>query len=159
MKVNGRKVEGPKPQVIPIPREGGDLIFKAQAVLDYTTFEQLCPIPEVPHILKKGADKATPDNEDPDYIKAMTIRGLRRFQWMVMKSLEATEGGIEWDTVKSNEPATWDNMEKELQSSGLSALELSKIYDAVMIANGMSEDLLREARERFIKGESSKDQA
>ena len=70
-------------------------------------------------------------------------------KWMLLKSLDATEG-IEWEKVKVSEPATWDLLEEELKDSGLNEVEIMRLYQAMMKVNSLDEEYLEEARERFF---------
>ena len=149
MKMNGKKIEGPSVEVVVIPRDSGDLVFKCQAILDYEVFEKILPEPQPPTIILKGQKVGHPDFEDIDYKKELTDRSYKRFQWMILKSLEATDG-LEFETVSLNDPSTWNNLESELKSSGLSPVEIGLIYQGVTHANGMNEDKLKQARERFF---------
>ena len=41
MKIEGHEFKGPRTAIIPIPREDKDIIFKAQAILDFKELEAL----------------------------------------------------------------------------------------------------------------------
>ena len=68
---------------------------------------------------------------------------------MILKSLEATEG-LEWETVKMDDPETWLNYEKELKDSGLSPIEVGRIVGICMSANGLDERKMEAARDAFL---------
>lgn len=151
MKIKGREIKGPNIETIVIPR-GDDvedyLVFRAQAVLDYTEFDALCPRPTPPvKIVKGGARVADPDA--PPFIEARKNYNIRRFSWMVLKSLEATEG-LEWETIEFGNPATWENYEKEFKDGGLTDGEIAAIVTAVLTANSMNTEKLDQAREAFL---------
>jgi len=149
MKLNGKKLEGPAIETVVLPRENGDLVFKCQAILDYTEFEQLVKEPVPPMITRRGEKVPTADPTDPTYKKAQQAYALKRFSWMIMKSLEATPA-LEWETVKANDPSSWENIEKELKDAGLTGAEVGRIFVAATTANGLNEERIKEARARFF---------
>lgn len=151
MKLKGKKIEGPNIETIVIPR-GSDpenyLVFKAQAVLDFSEFDALCPRPEPPVKLLKGG-KRTIDKEAPTFQTAANLWGMRRFAWTVIKSLEATED-LEWETVDFGNPDSWSNYEQELHDAGFTIAEMNLLLDGVMTANSMNSEKLDQAREAFL---------
>ncbi len=148
MKIKGKKIEGVNVEIIPIPRgDGDDIIFKARAVQDMGPFEKMCPMPKPPLRKIDGVD--VPQLKDKNYLKAMERRGEQRMAWMILTSLEATEG-LEWEDVKVNDPSTWLKLESELKSSGFSAVETQRITAGVVNANALSEEKIEAARERFL---------
>ena len=148
MKIQGQVIAGPNIETIIIPRGDSQLVFRAKAILDYTDFEKLCPMPEPPK-------RSYPDGrvvlnvEDPKFKKKLDEHGSLRFAWMVLKSLEATEG-LEWETVNLEDPSTWANYETEFKSAGISDVESSRIARGVMIANCLDDDKVEQARQRFL---------
>lgn len=150
MKINGRKIEGPCVEIVAFPRDGGDIVFKAQAVLDYSVFESLCPRPAPPKMRKRGSRTEVPDLEDKSFLTALEEWGRRRIDWMVLESLRATEG-LEWETVDYNKPDTWKNYEEELKKSGFSPAEINILNNAALTANSLNETKLNEARDRFLR--------
>lgn len=148
MRLNGKKIEGPMVETVVIPRQSEDLVFKCKAVLDYETFDKLVPEPQPPTITLRNK-KPTPDLNDVEYIKAVADRNLKRFQYMILNSILATEN-LEFETVDVNKPDTWINMEKELKDSGLTPSEIGTLYQGAADANGMNEEKLKEARARFF---------
>lgn len=147
MKIKGQRLSAPSVAVIPVIRNNEEYIFQVQPVLDYTDFETLCPHPKAP-ILKKPSGEVS-DVTDPAYIKLMEKWAQKMTSWMMIKSLEATEG-LEWETVKLNEPDTWVLWDKELMDSGLTARELNKLVLAIMDVCGLNEAKVEEARQRFL---------
>ena len=59
MKLHGQKIEGPNVEIIVIPRGGDkeDIVLQAQAVLDTTPFDKLCPVPTAPEKILKGGKR------------------------------------------------------------------------------------------------------
>lgn len=150
MKLAGKTIEGPNTETIVIPRTDGreSIVFKAKAVLDYDDFDAACPRPTPPiRMLKGGIREANP--EDPRFKAAIEDWGTKRMNWMVIKSLNATEG-LEWDTVKLSEPNTWNKLDEEFKTAGFSSIEVGRIRQGVFVANCLDEAKLDEARESFL---------
>lgn len=148
MKLNGQKVEGPNVEVIVIPRSDRNLVFKAQAVLDYEDFDKLCPIPTPPPILKPGGVKSF-NPEDPKYKEALDDWATKKTNWLVLKSLSATET-LEWDKVNLSDPDTWDKYQEEFKESGLTPPEVSQILSKVWKVNGLNNELIEQATKSFL---------
>jgi hypothetical protein len=164
MKLNGRKNLSPSNQVVALPRDAfededgnlvpGDLIFKLRAVPSMKDFETHCPKPEPPKKLVVGGDYV--DNEDsPQYIQELEDYGDKRIAFMMLKSLEATEG-LEWDKVKLEDHTTWSMWKDELLSAGLAEMEIQRLTIGMMRANSLDEAHIEEARSRFLDMESRK---
>lgn len=148
MKIAGRKLEGPNIETVVIPRQDGDIVFKCQAVLSYDDFEKLCPMPTPPEVLKPGGVQSF-NTEDPKYVEAVQKYSEQRTSYMVLQSLSATEG-LEWGTVKMDDPSTWDNYTDEMAKAGLSDAECARIIHTVTSANGLNQKRIDEATERFL---------
>jgi phosphoribosylanthranilate isomerase len=153
MKINGFVVTGPQTEVVVIPRGEVELVIRAQAVLDYTDFDKLNPIPKPP--VKMLAGGVTQENvEDPKYKERLSAWAQQKTDWMIIKSLSATEC-IEWETVKMDQPDTWKNYRDELESV-FTPDELSKIMEAVLVATGLTQSKIEEATKRFLATQGSK---
>lgn len=153
MKIHGEKIEGPNVEVVVIPRLNKEIVFKAQAVLDYTAFDALCPTPEPPVTVFKDGRKAR-NPEDPDFAKDLDKWATLRTHWTFLKSLSATEG-LTWDSVDFSKPDTWSLYQKELQESGFSPAELSRIMQAVTNACGLNQSKIDEATSRFLASQAA----
>lgn len=154
MKLHGKKISGPEVEILVIPRKSGDLVFKAQSVLDYTAFEALCPVPKPPETLRPGGIRSR-NLESSEFLKALDDWAEKRTHWMILKSLEATPN-LEWEEVKMDDPVTWKNYESELRSAGLSALEITRILSLVTGVCGLDQKKIDEATERFLAGQAAK---
>ena len=152
MKIKGKKLDGPSIEVVVIPRQSGELVFKAQAVLDYTDCDKLNPMPQPPKKLLAGGE-VQENVEDPKYIEAVDQWATRKFYWMLLKSLEATDG-LEWETVKLNKPETWELYKTEMQAAGLSPGEIARIEMCVTDACGLNQTKIDEATKRFLAGQA-----
>ena len=151
MKIHGKKISGPNIEVVVFPRNDGDIVFKAQAVLDYTEFDKLNPMPEAPTIMRRGG-VLSKDTTDAKYIAAIDAWSESRTHFMVLKSLEATPG-LEWETVKMPVPDTWNLYQQELNDSGFSPAEMARIVNCVVDACGLNQKKIDEATERFLAGQ------
>lgn len=151
MKIQDRVISGPNVEIIAIPRGNGekDIILKAQAILDKSEFNRLCPMPKPKVRIARGNIRQE-DTTNPVYKQALVDYNKQSFAWMVIESLKATSG-LTWDTVIDNEPSTWGNYEKELRESGFSEIEIIRITQGVMVANCLSEERVDEARNRFFQ--------
>ena len=149
MKIKGKKIEGPNVEIIAIPRAmGDDIILFAQAVLDMSPFEQICPVP-VPPMKKIAGGEQVPNLQDKEYLKSIENLSTKRLAWMVLTSLQATEG-LEWETVDLSDPNTWELFRKELKDSGFSDIEVNRIIAGVISVNALNDDKIEAARERFL---------
>lgn len=153
MKINGKTVSGPQTEVVVIPRGEDELVIRAQAVLDFTDLEKLNPQPQPPFKILKGGE--TQQNvEDVDYLTKISEWAQQKTDWMILKSLSATEDLV-WDTVKMDDPTTWKNYRKELEATFTPA-ELSKILEVVMTACGLNQSKIEEATKRFLATQAAK---
>ena len=150
MKINGKKIEGPNVEIIPIPRSmGEDIIFQAQAVLDMEPFESMCPTP-VPPMKKLASGESIPNLQDKGYLKSIENLSTKRLAWIVLTSLQATEN-LEWETVDLSDHNTWGLFRKELHESGFSDIEINRIVAGCISANALNDDKIEAARERFLR--------
>ncbi|MEA2036320.1 MAG: hypothetical protein U9O94_02345 [Nanoarchaeota archaeon] len=155
MKYKGQVVKGKNQEIIPIPREGGDIIFIANAVKSWDEFENLVPEPEVPVLLKPGGKKVE-DKNDPQYKKAVDKYNELRTHYIVLTSIKDTPD-VEWETVDFGKPETWHNYRQELLDSDFSDIEIGRIMVGVMRANSLDENMIDEARSNFLHGQQGSD--
>ena len=151
MKLNGKTITGPKPEVIVIPKGSDEFVFKAIPVLSYDEFDKLCPTPLPPEKILPGGEKQL-DITDKDYNEKLTDWASKKNAWMVITSLSATEG-IEWDTIEMDDPETWNNYIKELQQA-FTDNECNLIYNLVLCACGLNQEKIDEATKRFLAGQA-----
>lgn len=151
MRIKGKEITGPNIEIIPIIRQDGPIYFKAKAVVDYEPFYKLCPAPKPPMMIKRGAGKV-PDLENKNYKLQMEQYNALHTHWIIVTSLRETEG-LEWDTVDYNKSETWENYKVEFKNAGFTELEIGRIIQGVMSANGLDESKLEEARQRFLAGQ------
>ncbi|MEK0324896.1 MAG: hypothetical protein QQN63_04250 [Nitrosopumilus sp.] len=148
MKIHGRTFSGPDVVPVVIPRSDGDVVFMCQAVLTFDDFEALCPVPEPPQILKPGNVRSS-DPSDSKYLEALDAWGLKRTNWMILKSLEATDG-LEWEQINMSDPETWDKFRTELSDCGFTIGEIGRLVQGVTEACGLNQERIDEATQRFL---------
>lgn len=150
MKVKGKTIEQPAEEVIVFPRKNGNVVFTAKPVGNYDDFLKVCPEPQAKKIMKPGG-AVSEDVESPEYKKELDIWAERKVHWMILKSLSATEG-LEWETVDMSKPETYGNYVKELEESGITPLEVSRLFEIVQISCGLNQDKIDEATKAFLAG-------
>lgn len=160
MRINGKTIERKDCEIIVFPRREGRIVIKAKPVLDYEDFNNLCPKPEPPSVMKPGG-KVFRNIEDKKYNEELGEWASKRVLWQVLESLKATEG-LEWDEIKLDDSDTWLKLPEELKAAGFSDIERNKIFETVFMASGLSEARIEEATKSFLaemqetpEGESS----
>lgn len=155
MKIGGREIKGPMEEVIVLPRGEGedDIVFKAKAVLDAKRYRELCPEPKPRKMIKRGVGEVD-DLDNPSYKAAVDEHNKLYTAFLVIESLKSTEG-LEWDTVDDEDPSTWQNYEEDLKNAGFSDFERARILAGVMAANALNENTIKQARERFFRGQEA----
>lgn len=131
-----------------LPRGDSQIVFRATGLRDMEEFNKVCPQPQPPG--RRTREGFVPNMNDPTYQQVMTEWGKKRFGYMLVKSLEASE--IEWDTVNLADPRTWLNWEEDLRNGGLTQIEVNRVAALVLEANALDEEKLTKARERFLLG-------
>jgi hypothetical protein len=152
MKYKGKKLEGRNVEVLVLPRSGENIVFKAEAIPNYEEFEKLIAEPQPPEILKPGGVKEKNVN-DPKYKEELTKFATTKTNYVVIKSLQATEY-LEWETVDITKPETWEKWRGELEEAGFTEIEIMRIVQTVTKANALDDDMLEEARQSFLLEES-----
>ena len=148
MKIGGVEVSRCE-EVLVLPRMGGDLVFRAAAVISMEEFDAVCPKPEPPvRITKNGKE---PNLTADSYVKMLQNWSEQRYAWMCIKSL--TPSDIEWEKVKMDKPTTWPLWVEELQEAGISSTEMNRVQNLILEANALNEAKLKEARESFLRGQ------
>ncbi len=149
MKIRGKKISGANEVVIVIPRASDeDIVLKARAVLNMAAFEEMCPVPNPPTRLMANGD-TVPNLKDPGYLKSCSRYSITRLSWIVLNSLQATEG-LEWEKVDLGDSNTWDSFRDEFKEAGLSDIEINRVVAECINVNALNEEKIEEARERFL---------
>jgi len=146
MRFNNETISKPKPTKIVVYRDP-PLILWADAVLDYSEFEELAPEPRPP-ITKNIKTGITRTNvTDSVYVKRVEEHNKLRVNWLVFTSLQATPELV-FETVDSRDPTTWDNAQIELAEC-FTPYEVGEIVSGVMDANAPSKESYEEALANF----------
>jgi len=148
MKLKGKR-PGVHVELIVLPREDGDLVFRIRALESFEEFENLCPPPKPPAKILPGG-KRVEDPTDSAYLDLCQEWGTKRFAYMVIKGLTDGTPDLEWETVKLSDNTTWPKFREELIQSGLCDTEVNRLVSATMVANCLSERAIEEARKRFL---------
>jgi len=152
MRIKGKKITGANREIIAIPRgDGDDIVFIAEAVLDHKPFDKLCPVPK-PR-LKKIDGEDVPDFKDKNYNAKIVKYSEKKTAWLILTSLKATPE-LEWEQVDLDDPSTWLLFRQELNSSGFSDLEVNRIINGSLTAQGLNEARIEQARDSFLLRES-----
>lgn len=157
MKLNGQKVELPKPKPVIVPRgPGEDLIFYAGLVVDEQPFDAVCPMPQAPWKTVKGGESYR-DASNMKYKETLDKYYDRKTNWMILESLKATPDLV-WETVDYDNPETWGNFRGELEQS-LTPHEQMELINKVIHANAITETMRKEAFARFTRREAEQAQS
>lgn len=148
MKVGGVPIDGPKKVVLVLPRDSGDLVFTFVAVTDDGEFDKLYPAPIPPKTFLTATQETKSDYDDADYQRRSLEHQRARNGWVFLKSIESSN--IEWDSVKMSDPATFDKWDQDFRKAGLSINEVNHIWLHYLKANVLTDDMLNEARNRFL---------
>jgi len=151
MKYAGKKFESRPIEVVVIPRQGFDVIFKAHSVKNYEKFDKLCPAPLPPKVLKPGGITVS-NVEDSVYLEQVSKWSEYKTTWMILESLKATPE-IVWETVDYLKPETWANWEVELTDDGFSQAEIARIVQIVIDACGLNQEKIDKATKDFLAGQ------
>ena len=159
MKLNGKRLSVLREEVLVLPRKGTvntedgsenteDIVFKFRPVASWDDFYTLCPAPKPPQGMVPGGLMKTVD-DDPAYIVAMNQHSMLQRKWFVITSIGATDG-LEFEKVKTGDPTTWGHFDKEMLESGLTPIELAKIYETAYRINTLNDEALEEAKKSFL---------
>lgn len=151
MKIAGKKLSEASKVNIVLPRTDGDIVLIAKGITSYKEFMDICPIPKPP-VIKTPKGETKLDITDEAYVELRNKWAEKKTAWMIIKSLEDTPG-LEWETVKSDDPDTYLNYLEELQNSGFTEAELNRIMDKILLANGINAEMIEEAEKRFLAGQ------
>jgi len=146
MIINGIKLQAPEPRVLVIPFGEDNLVFKAKYIGNFDGFEKICPEPQPPERIDNKGLRSL-DYEHPSYIEKLAVWNERKFQWLYITSLSATEG-LEWEHVKLEDPETWSSFEDEFKD--LSSRIVERIKYHVIETCGLDASRIEEATKRFL---------
>jgi hypothetical protein len=136
-----------------IPRsEGGDLIFRLRPLTkdERKAFDKVVPEVKVPSQVtytEKGPIKSKADDH-PAYLKKVAKRNEDYLNYLLVCGLKATPD-FAFDKVQAESPETWQFIEPEFEEFGITPLELQRLLQAAMRANGFDSTFIERAEERF----------
>lgn len=154
MKINGQRIDTPAEVIVPVIRGETELIFKAGAVLDFSEFDAMCPVPKPPMIQRKGESEPSSDFTDKKFQAAADDYARKRSDYMIIKSLSVTPN-LEWELVNPKDPLTFNKYEEEFKAAGLNQFEIGRLINAVMEANGLDDKKIEEAKKRFLASQAA----
>lgn len=150
MKFNGKKPNAGNVVKVVIPRQdGGNILFIAKGIFDYSEFYKRHPQPKAPKITKPGGVTEYL-HDDKKYLESIQKWAELKNAWIILTSLADTPN-LEWETVKMDDSKTWCNYEKELKEVFLPQ-EINAIINAVTTACALSGDKIEEATQSFLLG-------
>jgi hypothetical protein len=153
MLLKGKRLQEPNKVNIYIPRGESDedtIVLTAQAIMNFDEFNRLYPEPKAPVTMAKGGEWR-PDHTSDKYKDAMKKYGEMQHAYILLKSLQATEG-LEWEKVNIDDPETWLLWKDELREAGFSEIEMIRIVQGIQEANSLSDEKIKKARESFLAG-------
>jgi hypothetical protein len=153
MKVGGKSIEGPKKTLIVIPRQEGDIAFTFVGVNDEKKFETQFPAPQPPTVTNVKLGTTGPNFEDEGYKKKFEDWLRAKTAWYFLES--SRPSNIEWDTVRYDDCNTFVNWQDDLRAAGFSTSEINRLYDAFTETNMLTEQMLDEARKRFLASQEA----
>lgn len=148
MKLRGQTVEPPKPIPVVIPRDEGDLGFMVYPVMEYAEFEQFCPEPKPPLVIRPNDPAGVADPDDPRFRETLNTWAGHKTEYMIIKALTMS-GELEFETVKIEDPDTWSGYEDELLQC-FTEREVSVLVDGAITANMPTAARQQQAKERFM---------
>lgn len=153
MKVGGITIAGPKKTTVVLPRPEGDIPFHFVGVPDGDEFDAMFPEPEPPtqfNVKLQANIKQFTDvkyqERHADWVKAKTA-------WFFLKSIAPSN--IEWDQVDLSKPETFVSWQKDFRAAGFNQAEINAIYSGFEETNMVTETLMAQARERFLRSQEA----
>lgn len=148
MKMAGKPVNSPPRDVIIFPRATGHLIFHVKGVASLEEFDTISPRPVAPKIMRRGITSANLD--DPGYKQQLQAWADARQNWLILQALDCPENELTWEQVKLDDRSTWNLLESELRSAGLSDIEVQRLIAKVYEVNALSDRAMEAARNDFL---------
>lgn len=148
MKINGLVFEGPKSIPCVIPVGNAEIVFLIKPVLDYDGFDKVCPRPEPPTGID-GKGNKTVNTSHPTYLEAIDTWAQQRMDWLFLQAIVDTEG-LEWDTIKQEDPTTYCNFTKELMEAGIPEGYIETLKMKIIQVCGLDPERIEEATKRFL---------
>lgn len=155
MKIKGSPIPPPKPVSLKFFRGSTIVELLVQAVLSFEQFDRLVPLPKPPLVTNIKEKRQYHNYEDKGYVRAIERYSVTKSNFIIIQGLAATEG-LEWETVKLDEPDTWGNYKTDLLSC-FTEVEVSTIIEGVNEANNPTGRKLQEAFESFTQSQDQQE--
>lgn len=148
--MNGALVDATYIETVVIPRGDAQYVFKARPLTaeDEEFFVEVCPKPTPPTFQVPGG-KVETDLTNAQYVLALSTWSDMRSEFLFYQSLKATED-LEWENITESDPSTWGKVEEELLAAGFLSPEVVRIFNAVVIANGLDQSKIDKATKSFL---------
>lgn len=150
MKVNGITLTTPRVVKVYLPVADGQAVeFKFRPLAADEDFEKILSKPKPP-VRQKPGGVIFHNLEDPTFKRNIAEWVTKKLDWEFLKSISATDG-LEWATVKLDDPETWKNWRDEMEKV-FGTSEINKVYQGFLDAQYISEEVMEKARARFLTG-------
>lgn len=147
MKLNNVDLSKPKPKEITVYRNP-PIVLYAEAVLDYSPFEELAPEPKPPITTNIKTKIQFPDVNNPKFRERLRTHNTLRTNWLIFTSLTRGTPDLDFETVDPTDPETWANVRTELAET-FTPYEMGEIISGVMDANAPTKESYEEALANF----------
>lgn len=150
MKVNGKTLDKPRVVKVYLPIADSEAVeFKFRPLRSDEDFENVLSRPKPKQRMAPGGSVHA-NVDDPAYKQALSAWVNKKLDWEFLTSISITDG-LEWETVKMEDPETWGNWRNDLEKAfGFS--EINKVFEGFMNAQYISEELMEDARKTFLTG-------
>lgn len=150
MKVNGRRLEGPRIVKVYLPVGDDEGVeFRFRPIRSNEDFEKVLSRPKPPQVVKPGGVVHFND-QDPSFAAAVADWASKKFDWEFLVSISATED-LEWSQVKMDNPDTWKLWRDEI-AEHFGDNQVNKIFNGFIEAQFVTEETMERAREAFLTG-------
>lgn len=137
MKIGGEEIQAKyrseltihRPETEELPERNYQFVLEAA---DISEFEKRFPDPEPPTKTVKG--EQLPDFENEEYNERLQERITHRMHWIIIKTMAPSN--IEWDSVKEEDPDTYELWEKDLLNAGFTRAEVNRLTSECYKVNG-----------------------
>ncbi len=153
MKVGGIQIAGPKKTTVVLPRSEGDIPFHFVGVTDGEEFDKMFPEPEPPVEFNVKLQAKIKLYNDPKFLMKQAEWVKAKTAWFFLKSIESSN--IEWETVDWSKPETFANWQSDFKKAGFNQAEVNRIYAGFEETNMVTEELMKQARERFLASQEA----
>jgi hypothetical protein len=147
MKINGQEIPQLKYKEAVFMREPVPIVLKCNPITDLDAFDNLCPLPEPPEMIRPGGVREKNENS-PAHQKALEEHTNKKMGWMVIESTK--DNNITWETVDMDDIDTYSNYKSELIDSGFTPIEINYLLDVILKASQVETEDLKAMRESFL---------